>query len=78
MRCPPKTIVNTLEIEKPSRRRRSHTEELKQAMIAACCEAGASVAGITLDNEINANQLRRWIYASFKNVAPATQFLSER
>jgi len=50
-----------MEIEKPSRRRRNHTEEFKQAMIAACCEAGASVAGIALANEVNANQVRRWI-----------------
>lgn len=50
-----------MEIEKPSRRRRNHTEEFKQAMIAACCEAGASVAGIALANEVNANQVRRWM-----------------
>ena len=37
-----------MEIEKPSRRRRNHTEEFKQAVIATCCEAGASVAGIAL------------------------------
>jgi transposase len=30
-------------------------------MIAACCEAGASVAGIALANELNANQVRRWM-----------------
>jgi len=50
-----------MEIEKPSRRTRNHTEELKQAMIAACCEAGASVAGIGLAKEVNANQVRRWM-----------------
>lgn len=50
-----------MEIENPSRRRRNHTEEFKQAMIAACCEAGASVAGIALANEVNANQVRRWM-----------------
>ena len=50
-----------MEIEKPSRRRRNHTEEFKQAVIAACCEAGASVAGIALANELNANQVRRWM-----------------
>ena len=37
-----------MEIGKPSRRRRNHTEEFKRAVIAACCEAGASVAGIAL------------------------------
>lgn len=50
-----------MEIEKPSRRRRNHTEEFKRAMIAACCEPGASVAGIALANEVNANQVRRWM-----------------
>lgn len=50
-----------MEIEKQSRRRRNHTEEFKQAVIAACCEAGASVAGIALANELNANQVRRWM-----------------
>ena len=50
-----------MEIEKPSRRRRNHTEEFKQAVIAACCEVGASVAGIALANELNANQVRRWM-----------------
>lgn len=50
-----------MEIEKPSRRRRTHPEEFKQGVIAACCEAGASVAGIALANGINANQVRRWM-----------------
>ena len=50
-----------MEIEKPSRRRRNHTEEFKRAMIAACGEPGASVAGIALANEVNANQVRRWM-----------------
>ncbi|MBU1364465.1 MAG: transposase [Gammaproteobacteria bacterium] len=50
-----------MEIQKPSRRRRHHPEEFKQAVIAACCETGASVAGIALANGINANQVRRWM-----------------
>jgi transposase len=54
-------MVDTMEIEKPSRRRRNHTEEFKRAMIAACGEPGASVAGIALANEVNANQVRRWM-----------------
>jgi hypothetical protein len=33
-----------MEIQKPSRRRRYHPEAFKQAVIAACCEPGASVA----------------------------------
>ena len=50
-----------MEIEKPRRRKRTHPEEFKQAVIAACCEPGASVAGIALANGINANQVRRWM-----------------
>lgn len=50
-----------MEIQKPSRRRRYHPEEFKQSVIEACCEAGASVAGIALANGVNANQVRRWM-----------------
>ena len=50
-----------MEIQKPSRRRRYHPEEFKQAVIAACCEPGVSVAGIAMANGVNANQVRRWM-----------------
>ena len=50
-----------MEIQKPSRRRRYHLDEFKQAVIEACCEPGASVAGIALANGVNANQVRRWM-----------------
>src|SRR5574343_629566 len=30
-------------------------------MIEACCEPGASVAGIAMANGVNANQVRRWM-----------------
>ena len=50
-----------MEIQKPIRRRRHHPEEFKQAVIAACCEPGASVAGIAMANGVNANQVRRWM-----------------
>ena len=50
-----------MEIQKPIRRRRYHREEFKQAVIAACCEPGASVAGIAMANGVNANQVRRWM-----------------
>lgn len=54
-------MVDTVEIEKPSRRRWNHTEEFKHTVIAVCCEAGVSVAGIALANEFNENQVRRWM-----------------
>ena len=50
-----------MEIRKPSRRRRHHPEEFKLAVIEACCESGASVAGIAMANGVNANQVRRWM-----------------
>ena len=50
-----------MEIQKPSRGRRYHPEEFKQALIEACCEPGASVAGIAMANGVNANQVRRWM-----------------
>lgn len=50
-----------MEIRKPSRRRRHHPEEFKLAVVEACCEAGASVAGIAMANGVNANQVRRWL-----------------
>jgi len=50
-----------MEIQKPSRRRRYHREEFKLAVIAACVEPGASVAGIAMANGVNANQVRRWM-----------------
>ena len=50
-----------MEIQKPSRRSRHHPEEFKLAVIEACCEPGASVAGIAMANGVNANQVRRWM-----------------
>jgi transposase len=47
-----------MAVKKPSRHRRTHPEEFKQEVIAACCEFGASVAGIAQANELNANQVR--------------------
>ena len=50
-----------MEIHKPSRRRRHHPEAFKLAVIEACCEPDASVAGIAMANSVNANQVRRWM-----------------
>lgn len=50
-----------MEVKKHNRRSRTHSEGFKQAVIAACCEAGASMAGIALANELNENQVRRWM-----------------
>ena len=60
-----------MEIQKPIRRRRYHREEFKQAVIAACCEPGSSVAGIAMANGVNANQVRRWMRE--RGIAAPTQ-----
>lgn len=65
-----------MEIEKPGRRRRNHTAEFKQAVIAACREAGASVAGIALANSVNANQVRRWMRE--RGIEPPSRSLPAR
>lgn len=65
-------MVDTLvEIQKPGRRRRHHAESFKVAVIEACCEAGASVAGIALANGVNANQVRRWMRE--RGIEPSTR-----
>ena len=43
------------------RRRRRHTAQFKAEAVAACREAGASVAAVALERKLNANLLRRWI-----------------
>lgn len=60
-----------MEIQKPGRRRRYHPEEFKLAVIEACCEPGASVAGIAMANGVNANQVRRWMRE--RGVEPPTR-----
>jgi transposase len=62
-----------MEIQKPSRRRRHHPEEFKRAVIEACCEPGASVAGIAMANGVNANQVRRWMRE--RSIEPPTRRL---
>ena len=62
-----------MEIQKPSRRRRHHPEEFKLAVIEACCEPGASVAGIAMANSVNANQVRRWMRE--RDIEPPTRRL---
>ncbi|TAH46756.1 MAG: transposase [Betaproteobacteria bacterium] len=50
-----------MEIAKPRRTRRTHSVAFKQALVTACEEPGASVAGVALANGVNANQVRRWM-----------------
>jgi transposase-like protein len=50
-----------MNVTKPRRTRRTHTEAFKRSLIEACNEPGASVAGVAMANGINANQLWRWM-----------------
>ena len=65
-----------MEIQKPGRRRRNHPEEFKQAVVEACCEPGASVAGIAMANGVNANQVRRWMRE--RGIEPPTRRVAMR
>jgi len=48
------------------------TAELKQAIVAACLEPGASVAGVALAHGVNANLVRKWIAKSQAAGKPRT------
>jgi transposase len=48
-----------MEDSKPVSRRR-HAAELKQQVLAACSEPGASVAQVALTHGLNANLVHKW------------------
>jgi transposase len=50
--------VDTMQIKSAPRRR--HAAELKAQVLAACGEAGASVAGVALAHGLNANLVHKW------------------
>jgi transposase len=50
-----------MEIAKPHRQKRQHSEEFRQAVVQACGEPGASLAGVALANGVNANLVRKWM-----------------
>jgi len=50
------------------RRRRRHSEEFRERVVAACRAPGVSVAAVALANGLNANLLRRWINESGQRV----------
>src|SRR5579862_5486700 len=50
--------------EHEKRRRRRHSATFKSESVAACQVPGASVSGVALERQINANVLRRWIKES--------------
>ena len=56
------TIPN--QISDGRRRRRTHSAEFKARVIAACRQAGVSIAAVAMANGVNANLARRWVVAA--------------
>ena len=56
--------MSNVRATRPYRKRRQYTPEFKAQLVAESQIPGASVARIALDNDLNANLLRRWITES--------------
>lgn len=56
--------MSNVRATRPYRKRRQYTLEFKAQLVAESQSPGASVARIALDNDLNANLLRRWITES--------------
>jgi transposase len=54
-------------------KRRHHSPEFKQQVVAESNRRGASVAGVALAHGINANQLHKWRRALLRAKAAATR-----
>ena len=53
--------MDTLHLPKAGRTRRRYSSEFKAQLVAACQHPGVSVTAIAVANQINPNQVRRWI-----------------
>jgi len=51
--------VDTTGVER--RRRRRHSAQFKAESVAACQQAGVSIAAVAMSRSLNANLLRRWV-----------------
>ncbi|MDY0207347.1 MAG: transposase [Pseudomonas sp.] len=56
--------MSNVRVTRPYRKRRQYTPEFKAQLVAESQILGASVSRIALDNDLNANLLRRWINES--------------
>ncbi len=56
--------MSTVRVTRPYRKRRQYAPEFKAQLVAESQNPEASVARIALDNDLNANLLRRWITES--------------
>ena len=66
--------MNNVSVTRPYRKRRQYTSEFKAQLVAESQTPGASVSRVALDNDLNANLLRRWIGESKqagKSLSPA-------
>lgn len=52
-----------MDKEHARRQKRRHSEAFKAAVVEACREPGASVAGVALAHGVNANLVRKWLAA---------------
>ncbi len=65
--------MSSLSVISPTRTRRRFTREFKAQIVAQCRQPGVSVARIALDNDLNANLVRRWVnLARDHDVLPVT------
>ncbi len=53
--------MDSLSLITPKRTRRRFSPEFKTNIVAQCRQPGVSVARIALDNDLNANLVRRWV-----------------
>jgi len=56
--------MSNVRVTRPYRKRRQYTPEFKAQLMAESQNTEISVARIALDNDLNANLLRRWITES--------------
>jgi len=52
--------------------RRRHSAELREKVLAACAEPGASVAAVALANDLNANLVHKWRRCRDARLSPST------
>ena len=55
-----------------TRRRRTHSAQLKTAVVAACAEPGASVAAVALARGLNTNLVHKWRRQAARATDPPT------
>ncbi|NMZ42859.1 IS66-like element accessory protein TnpA [Pseudomonas proteolytica] len=53
--------MDSLSVITPKRTRRRFSPEFKASIVVQCRQPDVSVARIALDNDLNANLVRRWI-----------------